>query len=507
VNTESASKMHANQTYIEGAQAEHSEPRGLRGSNSPVSGTLPGTGSAKMVSFPTIYQRVVVHWRAIILLVILTRVAFLVASPDEFVSFELNLFALLLIFIASQVFWIGRIVDLGKWLFPDQPRVRLVVIADLVYLFIIAYSFPTTIAQGHTFRIGFYRLPVIVTEAVFWWWFVGSMLAFLLVIVFGLLDRVVRAAAWTYRKIRKGAQQRVSGDSETAPSPPSRRQFLQQTAVLVSATPFVATGYGLLYGRQNVEVVRRRIRLARLPKAFEGFRIAQLSDVHISPFTTADYIHRCVVITNDLKPDLIALTGDYIAWDTGQQGEVVRTLAGLRASFGVFGCLGNHEEESGTEESITRLFTAQGIQILRQARAPIELGGETLNLIGVDDPNGQTETDYQGDLHRKLRQIKELMAPETVNILLSHGDSPDMFDRVAELGIDLMLAGHTHGGQLSLDFVHRGLNLSHLIYDYTSGWYEKNGAQLYVNRGIGTTGFPIRLGARPEITVFELFRT
>ena len=81
-----------------------------------------------------------------------------------------------------------------------------------------------------------------------------------------------------------------------------------------------------------------------------------------------------------------------------------------------------------------------------------------------------------------------------------------MFDRVAGLGIDLILAGHTHGGQLSLDFVHRGLNLSHLIYDYTSGWYEKNGAQLYVNRGIGTTGFPIRLGARPEITVFELTR-
>jgi len=241
--------------------------------------------------------------------------------------------------------------------------------------------------------------------------------------------------------------------------------------------------------------------------SFEGFHIAQLSDIHISPFTTADYIHRCVVITNDLKPDLIALTGDYIAWDTEQQGEVVRTLAGLRAPFGVFGCLGNHEEESGTEESITRLFTAQGIQILREARAPIVLGGETLNLIGTDDPNGQTETDYQGDLHRKLRQIKELMMPETVNILLSHGDFPDMFDRVAELGIDLMLAGHTHGGQLSLDFVHRGLNLSHLIYDYTSGWYEKNGTQLYVNRGIGTTGFPIRLGARPEITVFELSRT
>src|SRR5439155_12573610 len=121
---------------------------------------------------------------------------------------------LLLIFIASQIFWIGRVVDLGEWLLPRRVcRRRVAMGVVLAYLFVVAYSFPTTIAQGHTFRIGFYRLPVLVTEAVFWWWFVGSMLAFLLVIVFGLLDRVVRAAAWTYRKIRKGAQQRVSGDS------------------------------------------------------------------------------------------------------------------------------------------------------------------------------------------------------------------------------------------------------------------------------------------------------
>jgi predicted MPP superfamily phosphohydrolase len=77
-------------------------------------------------------------------------------------------------------------------------------------------------------------------------------------------------------------------------------------------------------------------------------------------------------------------------------------------------------------------------------------------------------------------------------------------DRASELGIDLMLAGHIHGGQLALESIHHGLNLGHLLYRYTSGWYEKNGTRLYVNRGIGTTGFPIRFGARPEITIFEL---
>jgi len=459
-----------------------------------------------MVNFRTVYQRVSVQWRAIILLLILALATVTIAYGD---FLDLITLALFLLFIASQVFWIGRIVDLGKWLFPDQPRVRLVVIADLVYLFVIAYSFPTTLGQGHTFRAAYYGLSNIVFEAVFWWWFVGSMLAFALVVAFGTVERTTRVAAWACRKARQSTKGRVAAASSSVADPvsPGRRHFLEQTAVLISATPFVVAGYGLLHSRLDVEVVRPRIPLARLPKAFDGFRIAQLSDIHISPFTTADYIHRCVSITNELKPDLIALTGDYIAWDTGQQGEVVRTLAGLRAPFGVFGCLGNHEEESGTEESITGLFMAQGIHILRQARAPIVLGGETLNLIGIDEPHGRTEAEWRRDVHRKLQQIKELMMPETVNILLSHGDFPHMFDRVAELGIDLMLAGHTHGGQLSLDFVHRGLNLSHLIYDYNSGWYAKNGAQLYVNRGIGTTGFPIRLGARPEISVFELSRT
>jgi predicted MPP superfamily phosphohydrolase len=105
---------------------------------------------------------------------------------------------------------------------------------------------------------------------------------------------------------------------------------------------------------------------------------------------------------------------------------------------------------------------------------------------------------------RKLQQIKELMMPDTVNILLTH--FPGAIHHVSGLGVDLMLTGHTHGGQLSLEFIHRGLSLAHLLSSYDSGWYEENGCQLYVNRGLGTTGFPIRIGARPEITVIELTR-
>jgi uncharacterized protein len=454
-----------------------------------------------MVSFPTVYQRVVVHWRAIVLLLILGFVAFIVAPFDEFVPFMLILFALLLLFIASQIFWIGRILDLGERFIPGMPRrVLLAIIVGLVHLFVFAYNFPSIEStNAHVFRAADYRLHSVVLEAAYWWWFVGSLLALLLVIVFGAADRAARAAGWFYRKARTAIHQRsAAADAEAALPSPGRRRFLERTAVLVSATPFVAAGYGLFYERQDVEIVRQRVRLVRLPKAFEGFRIAQLSDTHIGPFTTADYIRHCVAITNGLEPDLIALTGDYISWDREAQGDVVRVLAGLRAPHGVFGCLGNHEEDGGIEESITRLFAAQGIHMLRQERAPIRLGGETLNLIGID---------HGGDHDRRLQELKALVMPNTVNILLTH--YPHFFDHHSELGIDLTLAGDIHGGgQMSLDFVHRGLNLGSLMgVPYIRGLYEKGGAQVYMNRGIGITGFPIRLGARPEITVFELFRT
>jgi predicted MPP superfamily phosphohydrolase len=343
-------------------------------------------------------------------------------------------------------------------------------------------------------------------EAPFWWWFVGSFAGFFLVVTFWTVDRAAGAAAWLYRKARNARSPGAALKAEElalVPPSPSRRQFLERAAVLVSATPFVAAGYGLLRERLDVEVTRQAIRLPRLPKAFEGFRIVQLSDLHISPFMTREQIRRCATIGNGLKPDLIVLTGDFLTWDAGAQGEVVQAVEPLRAPYGVFGCLGNHEVYTGTQESLTRLLGTAGIRILRHATASIRSGGESLNLIGVDFQGCHECPTFPPQDY--LRGAEPLVLPDTVNILLSH--NPESFDRAAELGIDLSLAGHTHGGQLALEFVHRGLNLGRLGYTYTRGWYEKPGGQLYVNRGIGTIGFPIRFGAPPEITLFELTKT
>jgi hypothetical protein len=423
-------------------------------------------------------------------------------GPFYFLFFS----AVFVTLIASQLFWIGCVLDVGERLVPGKlRRTWRVVIVTLACLFFFGYVFTSHLPRGDSTRL---TLRGVLFVAPFSWWFVGSMAGFVLVIVFWTADRSTRAATWAYRRARKtvaGHAAPMAGAVALDPPSPARRRFLEQTAITVSATPFVAAAYGLLYGRLDVEVTRPRIALARLPQALEGFRIAQLSDFHISPFMTVAEIRRCVTIANGLRVDLVLLTGDYVDDDPDAEGAVVQALADLRAPCGVFGCLGNHEIYTGTEDSITRLFAAVGIRILRQERATVQLRGEMMNLIGIDYESLRFSRDHAGhEVERYLAGIEELVMPDMVNILLSHNSNT--FDRATQLGIDLTLAGHTHGGTLSIGFIDRDLSLARLETPYVSGWYERPGGQLYVNRGIGTTGLPIRFGARPEITVVELVR-
>jgi len=397
------------------------------------------------------------------------------------------------ILVASQLFWIARVGDIGNRM-VSRPSWRrgLASAGLLIYVFLLAFNLFSGINRGSS-----WNLRAGLLEAPFEIWFVGSVLGFFVIMLLWSADRLGRGVIGTAKKFASPSHPELQS--------PSRRRFLEQSAITVSTAPFVAGAYGLFYGRLNLETTRQRIRLRRLPKAFEGFRIVQLSDFHISPFLSAEEIRKYVEIANQLHGDLVALTGDFLTYDRATQGAVVQAVSALKAPFGVLGCLGNHEYMTETEESITRLLANEQIRILRQERVPIESSGESLNIIGIDYEQARFSTDHEGHLvDRYMERNENLVVPGTVNILLNH--NPNAFDRAAELGVDLMLSGHTHGGQLSLELLHRGLCLSRFVTPYTSGWYEKAGSQLYVNRGIGTISPSIRLGATPEITVFELTR-
>lgn len=312
-------------------------------------------------------------------------------------------------------------------------------------------------------------------------------------------------ATYLIGTIRRGAPESHPG---SVPSPSfslNRRNFLANTAMAAGSAPFVACAYGFLFGRVAFEKSFVRMKLPRLPREFNGFRIAQLSDIHIGPFMTSSDVRHVVEMTNALRPDLIVLTGDYITWDPSTQYAAVDSLSGLKAPFGIYGCLGNHELWTHTQASITRLFAMRDIKILRQERTPIQVGGENLNLMGVDfESRGHMGHRGEGYAKHYLEGVGQLMRPDQVNILLSH--NPNTFNRAAKMGIDLSLAGHTHGGQVTLEFISSDLSPARMITPYVEGHFRRPGGQLYVNRGIGTIGVPIRFDAPPEITLFELVR-
>ena len=395
-------------------------------------------------------------------------------------SFALILGIVMAVFVGSQIYWYVRARTLVRRLAKTRKMRIVLAVAGLaayLALFLLNIVFGRHVSPT---RLTWHDALI---SAPFAWWVVCSLLAFLLAILVWPLRRAARSTG--------------------ALASPGRRHFLERSATAVVAAPFVAGAYGLLYGRLNLQITHQRIRLARLPKAFTGFRIAQLSDIHIGPFMPEDEIRKYVRMTNGLKPDLIALTGDFITWDPSTQHAVVSALTGLHAPFGIFGCLGNHEAWSHTEDSITRMLQQVGIRILRRERVPISTQGESFNLIGIDfETRRHMVPGSEKFVRTYLEGVESLVAPDTANILMSH--NPDTFDRAAELGIDLSLAGHTHGGQVALEFVSPEIAPSRLVTPYVAGNNQKPGGQLYVNRGIGTIGVPMRIGAPPEITVYEL---
>jgi predicted MPP superfamily phosphohydrolase len=215
-------------------------------------------------------------------------------------------------------------------------------------------------------------------------------------------------------------------------------------------------------------------------------------------------IRHVVGLARELAPDLVFHTGDFLTSRGDPLAGAIAELARVEGRYGRFGCLGNHEIYAGATETATQLCAQHGIRILRGANAELEIGGAKLNLIGVDyqrQPRGLTIEEWKPHF---LRQVEPLVRPQVVNILLTHNPNP--FARAAELGIELTLAGHTHGGQVQVEILDSRWSPARFLTPFISGLYERNGSRLYVSRGLGTVGAPVRLNAPPEITLLTLRR-
>ena len=280
----------------------------------------------------------------------------------------------------------------------------------------------------------------------------------------------------------------------------SRRRFL-------AAGAFGIASLGLYSGeieRHWAEVSHRDVHLPNLPPAFEGARIAQLSDIHMEEFTEPFYLRQVVNQVSRLKPDFVFLTGDFVSHGPFSKdvsvraaGECAGILEELQCSQ-VYAVLGNHDALVG-EELVTQALTASHIPVLRNSHVALERGGGRLWLAGVDDPLCGSP-DPEAAIPASIRNI-----PTEPVILLCHG--PDFADnllaRPVGQSVSLMLSGHTHGGQVRLPLV-GAVALPPMGQKYVEGWFRLGGLQLYVNRGIGTVQLPFRFNCPPEITLFTL---
>lgn len=410
----------------------------------------------------------------------------------------------LVLFLPLGLVWVVYAAGTANFLLsflanPDRPR------GLLVFL--------------HTLRQPEVMIPVGL-------WSIASGFSFLFI-------KLVQAPSWLVRRFRP-----------VAPNPldPERRYFLQTATYLAGAAPFAVVGYGFLR-RQLYAVEEVNVPIANLPSSLDSLRLVLLTDVHASAYMPIEEVRRVVAQANELEADLVFHTGDFITSRGDPLDEAVDELARVRSRYGLYGCLGNHEIYAVAEAQATRRFRERNCTILRKQAQVVEVRGASLNLIGVDyerQPRGSDPEEYRAFF---LRGVEPLVRRDMPNILLTHNPNP--FLRAAELGIELTLAGHTHGGQVQVEILDTRLNPARFITRFISGLYQRPvpsdpsaalgtgpravasqeasatgssasslvaghrtpaTALLYVSRGIGTIATPIRVGAPPEITLLTLRR-
>jgi hypothetical protein len=259
--------------------------------------------------------------------------------------------------------------------------------------------------------------------------------------------------------------------------------------------------YGYTLGRRQLAVTRITVPVPGLDPSLDGFRIVQLSDLHIGAYLDTGELAAHVARVNALEPDLVCLTGDLVD-QAGTCAAAFPTLAGLHGRHGVFAILGNHDVAAGAAAVTQALRRLTPFTVLRNAAAEVQVNGTGLTVLGVDDLG----RDWARGVfeHPALPALAAAAPAGRPVILLSH--RPDCFAQAARLGVCLVLSGHTHGGQLALPafFGGRTRNLAEFITSFDRGLYRSGSATLYVNRGLGFTGQRIRLFTPREIACLEL---
>lgn len=286
-----------------------------------------------------------------------------------------------------------------------------------------------------------------------------------------------------------------------------RRRFIRSAALALGG---VAANATILRGANDDEdmiVERIKMKIPGLPESFRGLRIGMISDIHSNEFMTRERMDLYARGLNALKADLIVLPGDFVHSRVKQVYPFAEAFSGLTAPLGVYGVTGNHDYYARDIDRVVREVEDAGIRVLVNENVKLTRGSDTIQLLGVDEDAIYDIKEYLDRTDTGRGAIDHMMAgvdEGDTKILLCHKPYP--FEQYAELGVDLMLSGHTHGGQIVLAGTERrtmNVSIASLASTYLAGHYRsatRPESQMYISRGIGTTGIPIRINCPPEIT-------
>jgi predicted MPP superfamily phosphohydrolase len=299
---------------------------------------------------------------------------------------------------------------------------------------------------------------------------------------------MVRLGSWVVGRAAARSN-RMKASAQTPAAPITRRQLVEATSGLaILGTTGSMIGWGMVRGRHAFELREVPVRIAGLPRALDGYVIAQVSDIHTGAYVGERELNEGLARVREARPDLVVVTGDIVDFDAGCASLVARKLVDLAPPDGIFAVLGNHDYYADQDEVIAALEAAGVHPLVDEGRVIRPADGGGFALLGVDD---RWAVRY-GRAGPRIGRALAMVPRELPRVLLSH--QPPTVDLWAGQ-VALQLSGHTHGGQIN-----PGLRPADLFLRYVAGLYQVGGTTLYVNRGFGTVGVPSRVGAPPEVT-------
>lgn len=291
----------------------------------------------------------------------------------------------------------------------------------------------------------------------------------------------------------------------------SRRKFIRGATAIVSGYAFTGATLGVL-SSHDYEIVNKEIKIDNLPEELSGTTITLISDIHSGPYMKENMMKEYTDVINDLKSDFIFIPGDFTNSNKMEVHPLVKAISNLKADKGIYGTLGNHDYFSDPEYVAKVISNESPVKMLRNSSELININGKYLSIIGCDDTRQSgSDTDntlmnyFKSTMDGAGRQIEEknLKYDDTPKLLLFH--KPYFFEEMTEKKPDLILSGHTHGGQVVLaDFAGLNISFAGAVSKYISGLYKAGNSQMYISRGIGTVALPIRFNCPPEITKITL---